>query len=244
MSHVDKLRLLDACDAAIMFAERYPNGQAAWDACESPSWMRWLLLSCIGNKAVLRVIPQLIRWRKRRRLSVTKLTRALNRGHGHYALMVGTERLDFKLVCRQIRRMFPKVPRIPRTLANEVSCDEAQEFAMQFDTAQDAWNACRQSSWMGWLFCQLDIEPRLKPVLDELVEEFEAYFRSSPADPQLDYWKACFHNVLASVIVGAYVEALCWSLNTIPNTQCNHLCDRIRKHVPEVPTMEDLTNDS
>lgn len=39
----DKLRELDACDPAISWASQYPTAQQAWEACERPDWMIWLI---------------------------------------------------------------------------------------------------------------------------------------------------------------------------------------------------------
>ena len=42
MSNRDELENIHACPTAICWAEKYPNMQAAWIACERGDWMLWL----------------------------------------------------------------------------------------------------------------------------------------------------------------------------------------------------------
>ena len=42
-SHTKKLTALGACSEAVRWAETQPDAQTAWDACERPDWMLWLL---------------------------------------------------------------------------------------------------------------------------------------------------------------------------------------------------------
>jgi hypothetical protein len=41
--HVEILVRLGACELALRFASKYASAQEAWDACEVPSWMVWLI---------------------------------------------------------------------------------------------------------------------------------------------------------------------------------------------------------
>ncbi len=40
---MNRLRELDACEDALAWAETQPDAQTAWDACQDPQWMVWLL---------------------------------------------------------------------------------------------------------------------------------------------------------------------------------------------------------
>ena len=43
MNHTEKLQQMQACREGIEYARQFPTLQAAWDACERPDWMGWLL---------------------------------------------------------------------------------------------------------------------------------------------------------------------------------------------------------
>lgn len=44
--HVETLKGMAACRAAIGWASRYPTGSDAWRACNNPDWMGWYLTRC------------------------------------------------------------------------------------------------------------------------------------------------------------------------------------------------------
>ncbi len=41
--HTDALVKLNACGSGVQWAAKFPDAQAAWDACERGDWMLWLL---------------------------------------------------------------------------------------------------------------------------------------------------------------------------------------------------------
>ena len=43
MEHVRQLKLIRACSSAIEFAAQFETLQAAWNVCERPDWMFWLI---------------------------------------------------------------------------------------------------------------------------------------------------------------------------------------------------------
>ena len=50
MSHIEKLQQMRACREGIEYARQFPTLQAAWDACERPDWMCWLLRKTVTGE--------------------------------------------------------------------------------------------------------------------------------------------------------------------------------------------------
>jgi hypothetical protein len=46
---IKRLKSLGACNEAVKWCSDQPNAQAAWDACEHPDWMVWLLAKTAGE---------------------------------------------------------------------------------------------------------------------------------------------------------------------------------------------------
>ena len=50
MNHAEKLQQMQACREGIEYARQFPTLQAAWDACERPDWMCWLLRETVTGE--------------------------------------------------------------------------------------------------------------------------------------------------------------------------------------------------
>jgi len=56
---IERLESLGACQEAVGWSREQPNSQQAWDACEQPEWMLWLLRRTVrktGSAAHRRVV--------------------------------------------------------------------------------------------------------------------------------------------------------------------------------------------
>ena len=50
MNDVQQLQRMNACSSAIDFVKNFPTLQAAWNLCERPDWMFWLLARTVTGK--------------------------------------------------------------------------------------------------------------------------------------------------------------------------------------------------
>jgi hypothetical protein len=140
------------------------------------------------------------------------------------------------------------------------ACEEAQKYASNFESLQDAWNSCEEPEWMLWLLGRVNWKNNLNGIVD-LAKKWAADAAradqaakeaadaalatklaarvAAEAAAQAAYWAAQAAELAAYWAARAAKQADKWSDEA--DTKKSQ-CDDIRNLFPQCPQLERNTN--